>query len=56
MGEAYFDAVHETVPGAFENGKIIMKGWVMDELIDEMAGGHVRMGIGRALRELVGNQ
>ena len=46
MGEAYFDAVDETAPSAFENGKIIMKGWVVDEFIDEMGDRHVRKGIG----------
>lgn len=42
MGEAYFDAIHETTPSAFENGEIIMEGWVMNEFIDEMGGGHMR--------------
>ena len=46
MGEAYFDAVHETAPSALENSKIIMEGWVVDEFIDEMSGGHEKMGIG----------
>jgi hypothetical protein len=50
MGEAYFDAVDETAPGAFENGKIIMEGWVVDEFVDEMGGGHVRKGIERCGR------
>ncbi len=42
MGKAYFDAVNKTVPGPFENGKIIMEGRVLDELIDKMSGGHGR--------------
>lgn len=42
MGEAYFDAVNKTVPGAFENGKIFMEGRVVDKIIDKMSGGHGR--------------
>lgn len=42
MGKAYFDAVNKTVPGPFENGKIIMEGRILDKFIDKMSGGHGR--------------
>jgi hypothetical protein len=43
MREANFESIYEAIPGTLDNRKIIVKGRVVDNAIDELCCGHEKV-------------